>query len=175
MAVRDPFAGAGASSAARSAAKALRRMPAEARKVTGAQVKEQVAQPLADAVSAAYSAGPPMASALASAVKVRVGTEPVLAVGGAKRVVSGGGQGRQLVYGVEFGSGTHPQRADRLARRATHGTTGRGSRTRGTTAQFAGQGGHYIFGTFAREAEATFGRWLAVMDPVLDAWIDGRD
>jgi hypothetical protein len=163
--IRSPFG-----EAAREAARDLRRLPSDARKVVGREVQAQVAEPLADAVRAAYAAGPPMAAALSGQVKTRINAEPVVSVGGARRLVSGGAAGRQLVYGVEFGSGTHPQRAERLARRSHHGTGRKGSRTRGTTAQFAGQGGHYVFGTFARQAEATFDRWLGILETVLDEW-----
>lgn len=160
MAVRDPFAGA-----SRDAAKALRRLPAEARKVTGREVQERVAEPLAEAVRQRYTAGPPMVAALAQAVKTRVQVEPVLVVGGARRLVSGGAKGRQLVYGVEFGSGSVVKRARQL------GATGRArGSTRGTTAQFAGPGHDVVFGTFRARAEQTYTAWLGVLDTVLDQW-----
>lgn len=168
MAVRDPFDGA-----CRDAAKGLRRLPSEVRKALGRDVKTKVADPLAGAVRSAYAGQGRVGGALVQAVKTRVNVEPVISVGGAKQLVSGGASGRQLVYGHEFGSGTPPQRAERLARRNHHGTGRRGSRTRGTTAQFAGPGHNAIFGTFAKEANTTFDNWLNVIDPVLQDWENG--
>lgn len=161
--------------AARNAARDLRRLPSQARKVAGKEVQERVAEPLATEVRQAYSSGSRMAQPLSAQVKTRVNAEPVISVGGARKLVSGGGSGRNLVYGLEFGSGTRPQRAERLIRNAARGRSSRGgSRTRRSTAQFAGEGGHYIFGTFSREAERTYDRWLGVLGVVLEEWEQSR-
>jgi hypothetical protein len=165
VAIRDPFAGA-----CRDAARGLRRLPAEVRKTTGRTVKTDVADPLAADVRGALAATGRQGARLVTTVKTRVNVEPIIVVGGARAIFSGGANGRQVIYGHEFGSGTHPQRAERLAR----GQGGRrGTRTRRTTAQFAGPGHHAVFGTFAAQADVTFNRWLEAIEPALQAWESG--
>lgn len=86
-----------------AAAKALRRIPKELRRALAADVKTEVAEPMAAKIRSA-SRGP-WSAALASQTKARAAADPQVVIGGAKKIVSGGANARQLIYGTEFGGG----------------------------------------------------------------------
>jgi hypothetical protein len=89
-------------------AKALRRLPKDVRRALAADVKTQVAAPLAGKIAGAATG--PYARALSGAVKARASAEPVIVVGGSRKVVSGGASPRDLIYGTEFGGGKRRSR-----------------------------------------------------------------
>lgn len=146
----------------KQAARQLRRLPAELRRQLGPEVRDEVAEPLAGSIRAAFSG--PWVSVLAAAVKTRIRTDPTIVVGGSRSVLSGGGSVRSIVFGNEFGGGTRvtpvPSRAGR-----------RGYRRR-STRQFAGAGRHPIFGTIERKLDDTFERWTRVVERITDRTID---
>jgi hypothetical protein len=86
-----------------AAAKALRRIPRELRKSLAAEVKDEIAVPLAAKIGGA--ARGPYGPALSGSVKARAAADPQIVIGGSKKIVSGGASARQLIYGTEFGGG----------------------------------------------------------------------
>lgn len=143
--------------AARDAARDLRRIPAELRKKLGREVRDTVADPLAADIRASFDG--PYRAQLVSGVKTRVQGDPMIVVGGARRVTSGGASVRDLVYGDEFGGGSRVSVIPTSSRRKGH--------TRHTTRQFAGKARGNIFDTIRRTADATFERWVDAVDRII--------
>ena len=141
----------------KEAARNMRRLPKELRRDLANEVRDEVAEPLAGDIRAAWSG--PYARALAGATKARVQTDPQIVVGGSRRVVSGGANARALVFGTEWGGGRRvtpiPSRPGR-----------RGYRRR-TTQQFPRTGQHAVYGTIHRTLDATFERWADVVDKIV--------
>lgn len=122
--------------ACKTAARQLRRLPAEVRRTLGARMGQEVAAPLAADIARDWSG--PYARVLAAGTKARVGADPTVVVGGATPRLSGGAGPRTVVYGAEFGGGS----------RRGFVTSPRGRRyARHTTRQFPPGGQHAIFGT----------------------------
>ena len=145
----------------KEAARNLRRLPKELRRALSNEVRDQVAEPLAADIRAAWSG--PYARALSAATKTRAAADPQIVVGGSRRVVSGGASARDLVFGAEFGGG----------RRVTVIPTrpGRRGHRRHTTRQF-GRGQHAVFGTIEATLDRTFQRWADVVEKVAGDVID---
>jgi hypothetical protein len=163
-------------------------MPAELRKAAGDEVLETVTRPLAAKVAAAWTG--PYAPALAASTRARKGTDPLLVVGGSRRLLTGGATARDLVYGTEFGGrmdSTRIVNRERMpARRGTRKRSGRVSRAelarqaaagrpifrRHSTRQFV-PARPAIFPTFRREGPWVFSTWASVLDPFLEQWEAG--
>lgn len=94
--------------------KKLRRIPSDVRRALASEVKDEVATPLAGRISSAASG--PYGRALSGAVKARAQADPTIVIGGSRKVVSGGANARQLVYGTEFGGGKRMTAVPRTAK-----------------------------------------------------------
>lgn len=160
----------------RQAARQLRRLPAELRRDLAAEVRDEVAEPLAGAIRSEWHG--PHAAVLREATKARVQVDPMVVVGGARKVVSGGASVRDLVYGNEFGGGkrvalvNRPRSAGGRRRgrvtQAERATAGRKIYRRRTTQQFPREGQHAVFGTIEGTLDAIFGRWVEVIERRID-------
>jgi hypothetical protein len=139
-----------------AAARGLRRVPADLRRSLGAEVQEKVARPLADRIAAAATG--PHARALAAGVKARKLADPTIVVGGAKRLVSGTAQIRDLVPGNEWGGG---RRTTRVPRRPGR----RGYRFRSTN-QFL-PAHPFIYPTIGRNGEWILDEFADIVNDVL--------
>lgn len=144
--------------AARNAARDLRRVPAELRKRLGREVRDDVAEPLAGEIRASFDG--PYRAVLVGAVKTRIQGDPMIVVGGARRVLSGGASVRDVVFGDEFGGGSR--------RRVVSSTPRRKAHLRHTTRQFAGGGRGNILGTIRTQAETTFERWADTVERIIN-------
>lgn len=133
-------------------ARAMRRLPPVLRRELGADVRREVAEPLAAAMRSSLAG--PYASALQGAIKTRVSVDPQIVVGGARRVVSGGARQRQLVYGVEFGGGKAVRRVS-ASRRA-------GVYRRKVTNQFV-PAHPFVFSTISDRGAAMLEAWADVI------------
>jgi hypothetical protein len=85
------------------ASKALRRIPKEVRRALAAEVKTEVAAPLA--VKIAGAATGPYNRVLRNGTKARASADPQIVVGGARPRLSHGAGPRDVVFGTEFGGG----------------------------------------------------------------------
>lgn len=161
----------------RQTARQLRRLPAELRRDLANDVRDAVAEPLAAQIRSDWSG--PWAGVLAAATKARVQVDPMVVVGGSRKVVSGGASVRDLVFGTEFGGGkrvglvNRPRPAAGRRRRgrvttAESSAAGRRIHRRRTTQQFPSEGQHAVFGTIESTLDAIFGRWVDVIDRRID-------
>lgn len=141
----------------KAAARDLRRVPAELRKRLGREVRDDVAEPLAAEIRAAFDG--PYRGVLAGAVKARIQGDPMIVVGGARKVLSGGASVRDVVFGDEFGGGSRVGVVRSSSKRRGH--------TRRTTRQFAGKARHNIIGTIDSNAGKTFDRWADVVERII--------
>jgi hypothetical protein len=141
----------------------MRRLPAELRRGLANEVRDTVAEPLAADIRQAWSG--PYATVLATATKARVQTDPLVVVGGSRRVVSGGASVRELVYGTEWGGG---KRVTPIPSRP-----GRRGHRRRTTRQFSGSGQHAVYGTIARTLDKSLERWADAVDRLVAKVMDG--
>jgi len=148
----------------RTAARNMRRLPSDIRRELGQRSKGEVAAPLAQKVAAA--ARGPWGRVLSGAVKTRASADPVIVVGGARRVVSGGASPRQLVYGTEFGGGSRVKAIPATARRRGH--------RRRTTRQFIGKHAPFVFPTIGDNAEWVLEKFADIVDDVLGRVTNGR-
>lgn len=149
----------------RVAARGLRRLPSDLRRGIAGDVQEQVAAPLADRVGAA--ARGPWAAQLRAATKARKLADPTIVIGGSRKVVSGGANPRQLVYGTEFGGGKR--------RTAVPSRPGRRGYTRVTTRQFANNHAPFVFRTVGENFDWAIDRFAGiVLDRLEGAVDDGR-
>jgi hypothetical protein len=139
------------------AAKQLRRIPKDVRRALAADVKTQVAAPLADKIGAAATG--PYARALSGAVKARASADPVIVIGGSRKVVTGGANPRQLVYGTEFGGG---KRVSVVPRNARHS----GYRRRGTNQFHPAR--PFVFPTIGRESDWVLEQFADIVLKTLD-------
>lgn len=144
-------------------ARNLRRIPKDLRRAIASEIKPEVAVPLAAKIGAGLAG--PWASVLAGQVKARASAEPVIVVGGARRLVSGGASGRQLVYGAQFGGGKRTTVVAPTSRR-------RGYRLR-STRQFVRTVRPTIYPTIARNGEWVLSRFADVVGRVLEGVSDG--
>ena len=97
-------------------AKQLRRLPSDVRRALASEVKTAVALPLAGKIGSA--ARGPYGAALSGSVKARAAADPTIVIGGSRKVVSGGANARQLIYGTEFGGGKRITRVPTTPKRA---------------------------------------------------------
>lgn len=141
----------------RETSRQLRRLPADLRRALAQRSKTEVADPLAQRISAAASG--PYGRALSGAVKTRAQADPQIVIGGARKVVSGGASARQLVYGVEFGGGSRVKAIPATARRRGH--------RRHTTRQFVGKHRPFVFPTIGRHIPAALEAFAGIVDDVL--------
>lgn len=135
----------------------LRRVPAELRKRIGREVRDVVAEPLAADIRQSFDG--PYRRVLVDAVKTRVQGDPMIVVGGSRRVLSGGASVRDVVFGDEFGGGSRVSVVPSTGRRRGH--------TRHTTRQFGRPRGH-VLGTIRSTADLTFARWTEVISKIID-------
>jgi hypothetical protein len=142
--------------ACRAAARDLRRVPAELRKRLGREVRDDVAEPLAAEIRAAFDG--PYRAVLVGAVKARIQGDPMIVVGGSRRVLSGGASVRDVVFGDEFGGGSRLGTVRSTSRRRGH--------ARHTTRQFGPPRGN-ILGTISSNTQATFDRWADVVERII--------
>lgn len=140
----------------KAAARDLRRVPAELRKRLGREVRDDVAEPLAAEIRAAFDG--PYRGVLVGAVKARIQGDPMIVVGGARRVLRGGASVRDVVFGDEFGGGSRVSVVRTTSKRRGH--------TRRTTRQF-GRARHNIIGTIDANATKTFDRWADVVERII--------
>lgn len=143
--------------ACKTAARQMRRLPAELRRALANEVRDAVAEPLAADIRGAWRG--PYAPVLAAGTKARVQTDPQVIIGGSRRVVRGGASVRDLVYGEEWGGGRRVK--------AIPARPGRRGHRRRTTRQFAGQGQHAVYGTVARTMERSLERWADVVERIV--------
>ena len=143
--------------ACKDASRQMRRLPAELRRALANRVRDDVAEPLAADIRAAWRG--PYAVVLSAATKARVQTDPQVVIGGARPRLGGGAGPRDLVYGAEWGGG---RRVKAIPARA-----GRRGHRRRTTRQFTGQGQHAVYGTIARTLEATLDRWADAVEDII--------
>ncbi len=141
----------------------LRRVPAELRKLLGREVRDTVAEPLASDIRAAFDG--PYRRVLVGAVKTRVQGDPMIVVGGARRVLSGGASVRDVVFGDEFGGGSRVSVVPSTSKRRGH--------TRHTTRQFGRARGN-VLGTIRSTADTTFARWVDAVNKIIDDTIERR-
>jgi hypothetical protein len=141
----------------KAAARDLRRVPAELRKRLGREVRDEVAEPLAAEIRSSLDG--PYRGVLVPAVKARIQGDPMIVVGGARPVLSGGASVRDVVFGDEFGGGSRLGTVRSTGRRRGH--------ARHTTRQFKGKARHYILGTIESNAARTFDRWADVVERII--------
>lgn len=132
----------------RKASKDLRFLPRDLKRQLASDIRTDVAQPLATRISGAARGS--YGRVLAPQVKARSQANPTIAVGGGRRLVSGGATGRDLVYGTEFGGG-------------------RSKRTR----QFVRNKAPFIFPTIGRSGGWVLDRFADIVDRVLGRVSDG--
>lgn len=142
----------------KAAARDLLRVPSELRKRLGREVQQDVAEPLAGEIRAALDG--PYRGVLVDAVKTRIQGDPMIVVGGARRVLSGGASVRDVVFGDEFGGGSRLGTVRSTSKRKGH--------TRRTTRQFAGKARHNIIGTIEANAARTFDRWADTVARIIN-------
>ena len=147
----------------RTTSRLIRRLPADLRRELGRRVKPDVADPLAQSVRSDWVG--PHRAVLAAATKTRVAGDPQLVVGGSRRVLSGGGSPRSVVFGDEFGGGSRVSTVAGTGRRRSH--------RRRTTRQFRRAGYGTLFGTVRDQLEVTFERWADIVDDVLKGVTSG--
>jgi hypothetical protein len=140
-----------------AASRALRRVPTDLRRELGREVKEQVAVPLAAKIGAAASG--PYARALSGAVKARAQADPTIVIGGSRKVVRGGANARQLVFGTEWGGG---KRTTRVAARP-----GRRGYRRRSTNQFV-PAHPFVFSTIGDNVDWVLDRYSDIVLKVLN-------
>jgi hypothetical protein len=150
----------------RDTSRQLRRVPAELRKALASEVQGQVAEPLAGKIAQAFTG--PWSGALARSTKARKLADPTIVVGGARRVVSGGASGRQLVYGATFGGGS---RVSTVTRRTSSGRST--SYKVHTTRQFRGKGRDDLFNTIRSEGAWVLTQFASIVDDVLGKAVNG--
>lgn len=131
-------------------AKQLRRIPSDVRRALASEVKTEVATPLAAKIASAAKG--PYGPALSGSVKARAAADPTIVVGGSRKVVSGGANARQLVFGTEFGGGKRITRVPTSPKRSGY--------RRRTTNQFV-PAHPFVFSTIGSN-----------MDWVLDTYAD---
>lgn len=141
-------------------AKQLRRIPKDLRRALASEVKTEVAVPLAQKIS--VKAGGPYGPALSGAVKARASADPTIVIGGSRKIVSGGANARQLVFGTEFGGG---KRRTRVPTRP-----GRKGYSRKSTNQFV-PAHPFVFPTIADNGEWVLDQFSDIVLKVLDGGI----
>lgn len=142
----------------KQAARSMRRLPADLRRALGNDVRDTVAEPLAADIRHAWTG--PHARVLSAATKARVQTDPRIVIGGSRRVVSGGANPRQLVFGNEWGGSRRSA--------VVKGGPRRGPYRRRVTQQFPRQGQHAVYGTIHATLDRTFDRWVEAVEKIVD-------
>lgn len=148
--------------ACKTAARQMRRLPAELRRALANEVRDSVAEPLASDIRYAWSG--PYRYPLSQGTKARVQTDPQVVVGGSRRVVSGGASVRDLVYGTEWGGGHRVKVIPQTAKRRGH--------RRRTTRQFPSQGQHAVYGTIHRTMDRILDRFADAVEKVVTGVMD---
>lgn len=146
-----------------AAAKALRRIPKELRRALAAEVKTEVAEPMASKIRSA--ARGPWASRLSWQTKARAAADPQVVIGGVKKIVSGGANARQLIYGTEFGGG---RRVTRVPARA-----GRKGYRRESTNQFIQNHTPYVFPTLRANSDFVLDAFADIVLKVINEEVPG--
>lgn len=148
--------------ACRDTSRQLRRLPRELRAALSSEVQPRVAVPLAAKIANAYAG--PWAAPLAASTKARKLADPTVVIGGARRVVSGGASGRQLVYGATWGGGG--VRVSTVTRRTRNG--GRPATYKAkTTRQFRGKANDRIFPTIRANGVWILDEFATIVDDVI--------
>lgn len=145
----------------KTASRNMRRLPKDLRRELGAEVQTEVAEPLAGRIRSA--AAGPYRGALSTSVKARKLADPTIVIGGTRKVVSGGANARQLVYGTEFGGGS---RVSRVSANGRH----RGYRRR-STRQFA-RSHPFIFSTIGKSGGWVLEQFADVVNRLLGEGMD---
>lgn len=135
----------------------MRRLPIDVRRELRTRVKSEVAGPIAQDVRSAGSTS--YGRRVAGTTRVRAQADPTIVVGGAKRIVSGGAKGRDLVFGTHFGGGSRVT--------AVPARSGRRGYQRRSTRQFAGRRDPFVFGTVARNLDRYLDLWAGIVDDVV--------
>ena len=138
-------------------ARSLRRLPKDVRRALASDVKTEVAAPLAAKIGSAATG--PYGAVLATATKARASAEPVIVVGGGRKVVSGGATPRDLVFGTEFGGGKRRSRVPRNAKHVGYSRAG--------TNQFK-PARPFVFPTIGREGDWVLDRFADIVLKALD-------
>lgn len=148
--------------ACRQTSRAARRLPAEVRRDLKARVRDRVAEPIAADVRAGGSTT--YTRLVAGTTRVRADADPTVVLGGARRLVSGGARGRDLVFGAQFGGGkavvSVPSRPGQRAHR------------RRSTMQFGGRD-PFVFATLRRNIDRYLGLWADVVVETVGRVIPG--
>lgn len=142
-------------------ARALRRLPTEVRRAMSQRMKPEVAEPLAARVRSAGSSV--YGRRVAATAKARAGANPTVVVGGTQRVVSGGGTGRQIVFGAMFGGGSRIA-IIRSRRARTH--------LRHTTRQFAGERDAFVPRAVRDGAAEALTNFATIANDTIDRELD---
>lgn len=138
-------------------ARNLRRIPKDLRRAIASEVKPQVAVPLAGKIGADLAG--PWARVLAGQVKARASAEPVVVIGGARKLVSGGASGRDLVFGSQFGGGKRVTAVAPSPRR-------RGYKLK-STQQFVRNAHPTVYPTIDRNGDWVLSRFADIVGDVL--------
>ena len=146
-----------------AAAKGLRRLPKELRRALSAEVKDAVAEPLANRIRAAASG--PYARVLGPGTKARAGADPTIVIGGMSPKLSGGGGPRAVVYGTEWGGGKRLSPVVAYQRGGRRPGRVRGYR-RYSTNQF--RTAHpFVFPTVNANMDKALEAWAGIVDDVV--------
>lgn len=138
-------------------AKQLRRIPKDLRRALASEVKQEVAIPLAAKIAGASSG--PYGPALSGQVKARASADPQIVIGGSRKIVSGGANARQLVYGTEFGGGRRRTAVPRTAKHKGY--------SRESTNQFV-PAHPFVFPTIGKNGEWVLDQFSDIVLKVLD-------
>ncbi|CCH79086.1 hypothetical protein BN12_40056 [Nostocoides japonicum T1-X7] len=146
-----------------AAARGLRRVPSALRRALAAEVKTEVAVPLAAKVAGA--AAGPWARVLSAGVKARASADPQIVVGGASPRLSGGAGPRQVVFGTEFGGGKRITTVHRTDRHRGY--------FRRSTRQFGTHQRPFVFKTVSNNMDWVLDRYADIVTDVLDEGVPG--
>lgn len=149
----------------RETARNLRRLPLGLRYGLRNQVKNEVAEPIAQDIRS--SGRSVYARRVAPTTRVRAAADPMVVVGGAKRVASGGARGRDLVFGTNFGGGERIKAVPRPA--GERRRYARGYR-RHSTHQFRNQRDPFVFRTIGRNLDQYLELWAGVVDKAVNEY-----
>ena len=136
----------------------LRRLPVTLRAALRSRVRSEVAEPMAADIRAAGSTV--YGRRVAPTTRVRAGADPTIVTGSARRVVSGGGTARDLVFGIHFPAGNRI-----TAIPAQNGV--RGHRRR-TTRQFSRTADPFVPVTVDRNVETYLETWADIVTETVE-------
>lgn len=150
--------GADFANGCRAAASQLRALPSALRRDLDQEVLHVVVEPLARKVAQAWSG--PYAGLLSQATSARLADSPEVVVGGATRQLSGGATAGTLVGGVEYGARDRVTQVNPRRRQRPY--------KRHSTRQLPRQGQKALTGTMERNADATFTKWVDLVNRLTD-------